>query len=580
MARKTTPKKKLPTAAQAGLTEKDMPAPLGDYVEKSDPFLAGSPYEEYDNGIYGDGPSEGGGFKITMKETADGRGITAVDEGERKAEKAEVPKVLREVEAGDTFTQTVFSEGNVSEGFLTDEERLEAMRQSVKAYREDPLYRDVINNYTYFIIGKGLVFKAADENPKIQEHLWKFWKENRMDGRDTEIIRRYLKIGEVMLRYFSKTSTGAVAKVPRVRFVPFWRLSDIAIDPEDIETITGFKINKVKFINGVDVGGIGEPQEVLPEDIQWMKNATPEETRGEPLFLTILRPCRWYADWIFNRVVLNRFRSAHVLFKKIKGSPNRVNSVNTGVPNTTRKGEKGKLMKRLPKPGTVVTHNDSIEYEWKAPELGATDSKEDGRAIKQYVAAGAQIPEFMLGDVTDANYSATFVSENPFVRAIEFYQDLFEGFFAEMFERVIKQGIKSGAIPAMSTETVLIESGPAMSRFRKALNKLGIQEADKNGNIKVVKKIPTSTEVNIDWPTILHKDQLDEAKTMQLHQEMGLVSTETLRGRAGYEQELEEQRMAAEAKAAKDAAEVGRDEAIAAGNEEDDDEGEDDEDDK
>ena len=180
----------------------------------------------------------------------------------------------------------------------------------------------------------------------------------------------------------------------------------------------------------------------------------------------------------------------------------------------------------------------------------------------------------MLGDVSDANYASTFVSENPFVRAIEFWQDKFGGFFEEMFERVIEQGIKTGAIPKMSTQTELIESGPGMARFRKILSKMGIQEADEDGNIKITKSVPTSMKVTIQWPSILHKNQLEEAKTMQIHDQLGLASIETLRGKAGYDNELEERRLAAEGEAAKDKLEAGRDKEIEAGNNEDVDDGE------
>ncbi len=264
-----------------------------------------------------------------------------------------------------------------------------------------------------------------------------------------------------------------------------------------------------------------------------------------------MKPCKWYQDWINNRVVLNRFRSAHVLFKKIiNGTPGKVSSVSSADPSatTTHAGISGKLEKRLPKPGTVVTHNDKIEYDWKSPQLGAADAGEDGRKILEYIACAAQIPCFILGDTGDANLANLFVAENPFIRQIESYQTFFEAMFGELFRRVIQIGIDNGTLKENSTETTITEGYKWVGKARKFLKSMGLSEADTDadGNVKKTRTIPTRTDVAIEWPNLLHKNALEDAQVAQIHQAMGLASKETLRGKMGYDQDTEMERLSDE----------------------------------
>src|SRR6185295_8934076 len=147
------------------------------------------------------------------------------------------------------------------------------------------------------------------------------WLLNKMKGKDAEIVKRFFLVGEIAVRLFPKGRNGIAAKFPALRLIPFWRLAEVYKDPEDAEIITGFKVWQA--------AGPYRPQiavdEVPPEEMLFWKNSTPEEDRGEPPLLAVMRPCKWYNDWLENRVMLNRYRSAVVLFKKIiSGTPSKV----------------------------------------------------------------------------------------------------------------------------------------------------------------------------------------------------------------------------------------------------------------
>lgn len=452
---------------------------------------------------------------------------------------------------GDTAgSKVIFNAAGWETIVLDEDTKLRAMEQSEKYYREDPIYRGVVTALVNFVIGKGLKFKADDENPQVQDYLEQFWRASGMDGKDTEMVRRWIKSGELCLRFYRQGVNGAGAKLPLVRIIPFWRLAGLAKDPEDAEVVLKFKLYKPTKPEARTV----ETDEVDAKDVLFWKNASAEEDRGEPPLLVVMRACRWYADWLLNRVVLNRYRTSIVLFKKlVQGTPGQVSSVQSAQPDAdNRKGSGGKYEKRLPKAGTVVTHNDKIEYDYKSPQLDAADAKNDGRAILLYICAGAQVPEFILGDASNANLASTLVAESPFVRQVEAYQDFFNGVFAELFKRVIEHGIAVGAIPKMSTETVVAEGNPWLRPVRRLLRRMGLLErVTEQGDAEVVRRVPTKTTVTCDWPSLIHRNQLEEAQTLQIHQGMGLASTETLRGKTGYDHETEERRLDAEAEAAR-----------------------------
>ena len=493
-------------------------------------------------------------------------GIRVTEGGRTRTIRPGAPAgAMREAEAGDTFTKTIYSEGGISEGYLNDDARVIAMRQSVIMYRDDPMYRAVIDGFVFFIIGKGLKFKARDENPVVQQHLQTFWTENKMDGRDAEIVRRFLKFGEVLLRYYDNGANGAPASAPRVRLVPFWQIDELKWDANDPETLVSAGVTPYDHNHAT----AGVPEPVPAAQLQYLVHSENSASRGEPPFLVIMRACKWYADFILNRVTLNRFRTAYVLFKKVKGGPGRVSTVDSGTPQATRKGANGQLEKRLPKFGTVVTHNEGVEYEWKNPDTGAGDATQDLKDLRHYIAAGGMVPEFLLGDASQANQDNSLVADNPFVRKVEYYQDLFAGVFGEMFRRVLQQGIAAGKIPKTSTETALAESGAVLRAVRRVLRAVGLSEADAAGQVKRAKNVPTKLEVDIDWPTLIQKNEYEQVKTLQIDQVMGTVSVETIRAKRGYDHEVEAARLDKEAQAEQDRFAAQRDDELDAPDDED-----------
>ena len=486
--------------------------------------------------------------------------VRILEIGDGKLKITEPPPVSEDDEfafGSSKHARTVFSQSNPDEVLLTEEIKIIAMEQSYRFYRENSSYHADIKGYRNFIIGKGVKLTARDENPKVQEYLDLFSEVNGMDGKDARLVLIFLKTGELAIRWFEEDANGRPAKVPKIRFIPFWRITKVIKDPEDDEKDIEYEI---LVRTGSDDFAGTKPTPIKPDKLSMWRHAEPEEARGEPPFLVIMRSCTWYSDWLKNRVVLNRFRTAHVLFKKIiGGTPGKVSKVSNAAPDAaTKKGLGGKVEKRLPKPGTIVTHGENVEYEWKSPDLGASDAKEDGRHIKLDIVAGAQVPEFLLGDASNANRASVLTAEDPFVREVEFWQDFFKGIFQDIAKRVIEHGIKVKAIPPRSKETIIQESSGFMRRVNRVLGALKLKEINEQGDAVKTRPIDTRTDIDVEYPIPVHKDELKEVEALQIDQAMGLASVETLRTKRGYEHETEERRIEGEREAGADRFETAR----------------------
>ena len=136
--------------------------------------------------------------------------------------------------------------------------------------------------------------------------------------------------------------------------------------------------------------------------------------------------------------------------------------------------------------------------------------------------AGSGVPEHILtGDASNANFASTEQATQPFIKGTEDYQDLFEYFFKELFNKVIYYGQKYWDIP-------------------DRLN-------DKDGN-----EFSGDSLIVTTFPEIQPKDEAKQAQAIQVYDILGLASKETLSTRAGFNWEHEKRKMAEEEKEYRD----------------------------
>ena len=489
-----------------------------------------------------------------FSEVARGERTVTVENPHIMQEQNDVPSIfLRGVIPGATSAdksedpnfQVIRDAGTGPEGVaLTAQQTREIQDASCRRALVDPLYAAVLTAYRVFVIGKGFQITAVDENPQVQEYIDEFMEANRWNGRDRDIVNKTFKAGEVFIRFFTKGPEGKSARVPAVRLINHWEIESIEVDPKDRET----PVNYLRPY--LDENNHRQVEKIPPEQIIHIKFGDLDSVRGLPPFAVVIQSCEEYRDWSFNRVVFNRLKTAFYLEEIVDGSPARVTTTDESTPNAIKTGERGKVIKRMPKVGSKLTHNKAIEYKWLSPNVQADDAKEDGRMIRLKICAGAQVPEFVLGDGSQANYASTLVAQNPFVRNVQWFQDFFEAFVSVLFERVIRHGIENKFLSPTSTMTVMQEKSGNVTLFRRFKKLFSFKEQfDDAGNIVVVKPIATQTAVAIKWPTLIEQDLLKDSQAYQLHQAMEIASRRTLAQKLGYDFDEEQRQIQNESEA-------------------------------
>ena len=408
--------------------------------------------------------------------------------------------------------------GTVSDGKDLTEQQMKTSRgQSRKFFRFNPHGKSIIRNMAKFVIGRGVKFITLDtesgRKKKINKVWGKFVEINKWLLRQKEIVTRGFRDGEVFLRYFplSGKDSGYLA----FRF----------IDPDTVANPPNATMN-VDSNNKTSRGtiltyGIEHNAEDI-EDIKWywVDNkpvkadeiihikllADSDQKRGVPYMESVLEDIKNYRNWLKDRIVLNKIRTAIALIRKIPagvGTPTQINSIRDQNSASIHNVKSSKV--QAFEPGTILTTR-GIEYEYLTPNLEARDSAQDGRNILLNVAAGVGMPEYMVtADSSNANYSSTMVAESPAVKEFEDWQDFFAVFFQAIYKLQMEHAKKKRILPAGS-----------------------------------------NTDCKVEFPTLVMRDLQKEARAYSLMRDKGVISIKTWRGKAGLDDQIENENMADE----------------------------------
>lgn len=425
---------------------------------------------------------------------------------------------------------------------LDDTAREKIRQKCIEIYYKTPEGKAIIKNLTNYIIGNGVNWTAQDENPAVQEFIDEFCSQPKVtfEKRQISIVKRTLRDGELFIHLLSDSK----GKTYAMRFYSPGEIKEIEKEPGDAETVVKYqrtwRDDKNKEQN----------EEIPAENIHHIRLEVDEDIdRGRPLLENVLTRIAQYEDWLDGRIKTNKAKSSIFLERIVEGSPSRVASVNAGFPGTSGGSfSEDEYSAQMPRYGTVVTHSKSVEWKWVIPNINAEDCKEDGRQIRLSIAAGVQLPEFVLtSDSSNANYSSTTVAESPFVKAIEAHRLFFEHELGSLFAKIIQKGIDGGLLPLTSTETVMKESARKRLNRLKLLGGMDLKELNatfaKDDENFEERPIPTKTGVDFEWPSIITRNILEETQAIEIHLDKKLCSRDTASMRLGYDPEEEKRKI-------------------------------------
>jgi hypothetical protein len=474
-----------------------------------------------------------------------------------KPKEAKSQRLLERFLGGYTFFGSSYPNMRYSQ--TTSE--LHQMQEAVLyKYFNDPHCRSIIENWTHYTIGGGL--KVEVDNKKVENVLNEFRYNNQMVKREKDFVRMAFTEGELFIGYYINPISGAV-KVRRIRPQ---EIMDVETHPEDIETKlayhwdydytpTGTKQSYKKDIWVKDIGyddlansPFGEARGYRSKHtlsdmpcVQFIKMGIDTEIRGRVPLQPVMRHLKYYEDWLMDRIRLNHERSKVVWVKEISGR----------MPETTER------KRRAPAGGVMLVETENVKYRIEKPQINADDAKEDGLGILYTIGAGTSLPIHILNQRADQNvYASIRKADTPFSQYIRGKQEFFGEAFENMYRHVLKQAVKAGKLP--KTVRVPEYAQESLVSMLSDINHMVVEGKDTDyikeqaqkmiaGKRVAMKPVNTvDIPMSLEFPEIIKEDMEAQAKVMQIHKSLGIVSSATLAKRAGYNWKHEMQHMMSE----------------------------------
>ena len=361
----------------------------------------------------------------------------------------------------DTGWEMLYSASKTGTGDVLSEDTLDAARsQSRKFARWNPHARAILRSLVKFVIGRGLTFapkfpkEVSDDVKKEWMAHWDKWvKAEKFLKKQKECIRRLTRDGEFFLEIIDDLVYG----LPKIRFLDPGRIrnpkeyTDGKVNGKvlagnltyGIET-SKKDIEKVFYYYYVNDDGSQKRRIPAKNLIHKKLFADSDRKRGFPFLETMLFDLKSYRDWLKDRIILNKIRTAIALVREVQpgmGTKSQIKSLRDATKATIPGTKSTKL--QVPEAGTMLTAK-GFTYKFLTPNLAAEDSAHDGRNILLTVAAGSGLPEYMVtGDASNANYSSSMVAESPGVKEFEDIQDESKDAYIEIWDRVMANAAKS-----------------------------------------------------------------------------------------------------------------------------------------
>lgn len=495
---------------------------------------------------------------------------------------SEASNLVTERPDGNGFTE-IYSANDREKGHI-EVTQLEAIRQARGFDRWDAHAHGILGTMVNYIMGKGLTITPKADDPEVWYTWREFWtaERNRMPLRQFEFVRRVFRDGEVFIEFFDEDDNGAKTGRTTIRFIDPLLVrqnatvpnpnndsitSGVHTDPDDVEKVVSYDVLDPSDASMTKFRSV-PAKKVLHVKI----NADSDQKRGEPAMQQVLAAFKHYAQWLENRVILNKMRTAIVLIRKVTGSPDQVANISSTLPQSTRTAS-GETKKRNWRGGTVLTASQGVDYQMLSPNINASDAKDDGRNIKLTMCANMQIPEYVLGDASNQNYASSMTAEAPFVKAIQFWQIFFEFWFGQIYRRVIQNAVEAGQLVAPSEEEFRskLKAIRSLAEQPTPPQKADVpppQNADAaNANDAVAQlspreqairelmpngKLESPVEIffgcDMNWPEIIHRDLKQQTEALGIARQNGWVADSTASAMLGldYSEEVRKQRQVEE----------------------------------
>ena len=350
------------------------------------------------------------------------------------------------------------------------------MRQSLEAWRTNPLARRIVELTSQYVVGGGISVEC--KHAGTDKFLKEWWHHplNQMPMRAFELCDELTRAGELFL----VLSTDA-AGMSYIRALPAGEIAEICTADNDLEQELSLHTESHLRRPGqgdpaarsAGLAGI-QPADDEPDEngnyrsvvLHYAINRPAGAVHGESDLAPLLRWLSRYAAWLEDRARLNRFRQTFLFVVKAKFAS-----------EAERLARQAALNASPPSAGSILVTDEGEEWEVINPELDSSDANTDGLALKKMIAAGSGVPLHFLAEPESSTRTTAESAGGPTFRHFEQRQVFFMWMIGDLLRAVVTRRAQA-------------------TRTTKADALLDIRGADIAGRDNTALSIAASTVVN------------------------------------------------------------------------------------
>lgn len=303
-------------------------------------------------------------------------------------------------------------------------------REAYRSYQTNPLAYAIVEQGTNFVLGGGV--RVVAEDPRVQKVIDRFWldSENRMDQRVYAIVTELAIFGEQYLRYFVDPESGRTV----IRQLDPIAVTAIETLPEDIETPVRY-LYRPQTTQIASAGQV-EGQWIDAGQIDHFRvNHVSNSLRGRSDLAPVLPWLRRYRDWLTDRMRQNKYKGTFLWDVLVRGADKK-----------QLDALRAEYAAAPPESASTLFHNEHEEWKAVQPQIGAGDVRDDGRALRLLIAAGALLPEHYLAEGGNANRATAAEMGLPTLKRMQRRQEFTRWVISRIVDRPIGAAIRAGRL--------------------------------------------------------------------------------------------------------------------------------------
>lgn len=286
-------------------------------------------------------------------------------------------------------------------------DRDKILAECLRAWRVNPMARAIVKLTTAFIVGDG--FDVSSKHKATNKFLTEWWNHplNALDAQLPEWSDERVRSGNLFFLVTVNPMTG----MSFFRAVPAEQIKEIQSAENDVMQEKYFI---PQSMNQSPYPAYDPTQAQESFMLHYAVNRPVGSQWGEPALAPMLVWIGRYANWLEDRVRLNRFRNAFMYV--VQGT-------------FASKGEKEARQRELnanpPQSGSILVTDPSEQWGIISANLDAFDASVDGLAVKRMVATGALMPMHWFAEPESSTRTTAEAAGTPTFRTLRQDQNSF-----------------------------------------------------------------------------------------------------------------------------------------------------------